>query len=109
MTQQVNTATFEQQVLKSEVPVLVDFYATWCPPCQALAPRVDELAAELGGRAGVVKVNVDDDGDLASRYRITSVPTLILFDQGEQVGRWVGLQSKATLQAALDRRLAVAR
>ena len=106
MTNHVDGTNFEQQVLKSEVPVLVDFYATWCPPCRQLAPRIDELSAEFAGRAGVVKVNVDEAGDLGARFRISSVPTLILFDQGEAVGRWSGIQSKQALAAALDRRIA---
>ena len=105
-TTHVDDTTFEQQVLKSEVPVLVDFYATWCPPCRQLAPRIDELSAEYAGRAGVVKVNVDDAPDLGIRFGVSAVPTLILFDNGEPVARWAGVQSKQALTAALDRRIA---
>lgn len=109
MTTHVDSSNFEQQVLQADGPVLVDFYATWCPPCRQLAPRIDELAAEYEGQAKVLKINVDDAPGLAQRFAISAVPTLILFEGGEPVARWAGVQSKQALAAALDRRLAAAR
>ena len=76
-------ANFEQEVLRSPVPVLVDFWAQWCPPCRSLSPVVDEIAAELAGAAKVVKVNVEDNPDLTRRYKVQSVPLLLFFKDGE--------------------------
>lgn len=81
----VTTSNFDQEVLKSPTPVLVDFYATWCPPCKMLAPHLDRLAQEFNGRARIVKVNVDEEPQLAMQYKIQHVPTLILFDEGKQL------------------------
>ena len=109
MTTHLESGDFEQQVLQADGPVLVDFYATWCPPCRQLAPRIDELAAEYEGQAKVLKLNVDDTPELAQRFAISAVPTLILFEDGKPVARWAGIQSKQALAAAIDRRLAAAR
>ena len=87
-------ANFEAEVLASEKPVLVDFWATWCMPCRMLAPTVEEVADETEGRAVVGKVNVDEEGDLARRYRVASIPTLIVFENGAEVRRRVGVVEK---------------
>ena len=90
-----NTATnFETEVLASEKPVLVDFWATWCMPCRMLAPTVEEVADETEGRAVVGKVNVDEEMELARRYRVASIPTLIVFENGAEVRRSVGVVEK---------------
>ncbi len=81
----VTTSNFDQEVLKSPTPVLVDFYATWCPPCKMLAPHLDQLAQEFDGRVKIVKVNIDEEPQLAMQYKIQHVPTLILFDGGKQL------------------------
>jgi len=94
-------ATFEQRVLRSETPVLVDFYATWCGPCRELASTLEELAAEHP-EVKVVKVDVDDSPELAARYRVASVPTLLLFRNDRVVARQKGIASKARLQAMVD-------
>jgi len=94
-------ATFEQQVLRSESPVLVDFYATWCGPCKALAPTLDELAAETP-HAKVVKIDIDDSPELAARYGVKSIPSLMVFKDGQIVARHKGVVSKARLKAMLD-------
>jgi thioredoxin 1 len=94
-------ATFDQQVLRSEVPVLVDFYASWCGPCKALAPTLEQLAAETP-RARVVKVDIDDSPELAERYGVTSVPNLVVFKDGRVVTRQTGNVSKSRLKAMLD-------
>jgi thioredoxin len=90
---QVTVENFEQEVLKSEVPVIVDFWASWCGPCQALLPVIEELAGEADGFK-VVKVNIDDSAELAKKYRVMSVPTLIVFKNGEAVKRSVGVIPK---------------
>jgi thioredoxin 1 len=94
--------SFANDVLRAEVPVLVDFYADWCGPCRLLAPVLEELAEETQD-AKIVKVNIDEDPGLAAEYQITSIPTLLVFDDGQAVGRHVGLASKRQLQDLLNR------
>ncbi len=93
----VTTADFEKEVLQSDIPVLVDFWAPWCPPCRAIGPTLDALADEYQGKAKVVKVDVDDEPEVASRYGVSSIPALLLFKGGEQVGQLVGAHSKANI------------
>ena len=88
---------FQEEVLQSSVPVLLDFWASWCGPCRMLSPIVDELAEELGGKVKVGKVNVDDEQALAEQFRIMTIPTLMLFKGGQQVAASVGVKSKADL------------
>jgi len=97
----VDQTQFDQVVLESEVPVLVDFYADWCGPCRALAPTLDQLAKQVPG-ARVVKVNVDDNQELAIRYRINSIPALIVFKDGQIAARHAGLASLPQLQSLLS-------
>lgn len=98
----VNDASFEAEVLKSSIPVLVDFWAPWCGPCRMLAPVVEELANENSGSVKVVKVNTDESPNTAMNYGINSIPTVIVFKGGQPVNSFVGLQPKHKLQAALD-------
>lgn len=86
----VNDNTFEQAVLKSPVPVLVDFWAPWCAPCRAVAPALEKIAVEYAGRLRVVKVNVDDNPEWAGRYGVMSIPTLLLVSEGHVVDTQVG-------------------
>lgn len=86
----VTEQAFENEVLKSKIPVLVDFFTTWCGPCKALAPVVDELAAEMSGKLKVVKVDLDEAMELAASLGITSVPTLVLFKDGQEATRRLG-------------------
>ena len=93
---------FEAEVLKSDIPVLVDFWAPWGGPCRMLAPTVAQIAEEYAGKAKVCKVNVDDEGDLAAQFGIASIPTVMVFKNGEVTGTSVGLRPKAQLTAMLD-------
>lgn len=90
----LNEENFEQEVIQSPVPVLVDFWAPWCGPCKALAPAVESIAADMAPKLKVAKVNVDDASALASRYSIMSIPSLLLFQNGQVVEQLVGLVSK---------------
>ena len=92
---------FEQLVLQADKPVLVDFWATWCMPCRMLAPTIEEIAEEADGRAYVGKVNVDEEPQLALQYGVRSIPTLIFFRDGKEVGRMVGVQDKEDIETQL--------
>jgi thioredoxin len=98
----VTEETFEQEVLKSDLPVLVDFWAEWCGPCRMVAPIVEELAGEYAGRLKVTKVDVDDNQRLAIRYGIMSIPTLGVFRAGEMIERIIGYMPKGELKRRLD-------
>ena len=98
---ELTNANFDAEVLQSELPVLVDFWATWCGPCMMLGPIVAEVAAEYAGRVKVGKVNVDNAPELAARYGITSIPALLLFNKGEVARTSVGFVKKADVVAML--------
>lgn len=93
---------FEEKVLKSGIPVLVDFFAPWCGPCKMLTPEIDALAEAYQGKALVVKVNIDDLPELASTYKVMSVPTLLVIKNGQEVKRIVGFRPRKEISAALD-------
>ncbi|MEE4380792.1 MAG: thioredoxin TrxA [Pseudomonadales bacterium] len=97
--------SFEEDVLKSDRPVLVDYWAEWCGPCKMIAPILDEIADEYGDRVKVVKVNVDENQDTAARYGIRGIPTLMLFKNGDVEATKVGALSKSQLAAFLDSNL----
>jgi len=96
---------FEKEVLQSDKPVLVDFWAAWCGPCRMVAPIVSQIANEYDGRVKVGKVNVDDENELAQKYRIMSIPTLIVFKNGKLVDSVIGARSKEDLSRMLDNHL----
>lgn len=97
MELKVNSENFEKEVLNSEKPVLVDFFADWCGPCKMMAPIVEELATELDGKVKVGKINVDENSDIAVEYNVMSIPTLIIFKNGKEEKRLVGLRDKEEL------------
>ena len=100
---EVNDTNFIGEVENSELPVLLDFYATWCGPCQLLSPTVEIVAAEGAGRFKVCKADVDQTPNLVRRFRIMSVPTLVIFHQGREADRLVGGQSREQILAAMER------
>lgn len=93
---------FDKEVAKSAVPVLVDFWADWCGPCKALAPTLEEIAKESGGRFKIAKVNVDEHSELAGRFDVMNIPTMIFFKNGKEVARLTGLMPKAKILAKIN-------
>lgn len=103
MAEQITTANFDEKVLGASTPVLVDFYADWCGPCKMMGPVIDEIADELAGQAGVYKLNVDQNPEIAQRYRVMSIPTLIVFQNGEVANQSMGAQPKAAVLQMLGK------
>jgi len=101
----VTTAEFQDTVLNSEVPVLVDFWAPWCGPCKMIGPSIEELAKEFEGKAKVVKVDVDQEPEIAGQYNVMSIPALMVFKGGKVVDQMVGAAPKPQLKALIDRNL----
>jgi len=101
----VSDASFEQDVLKSDVPVLVDFWAPWCGPCRMVAPIVDEIAKEFDGKIKVFKLNTDENPNVASQFGIRSIPTLMVFKDGQKVDTVVGAVPKTTLSSTIGKYL----
>ena len=101
----INEASFEKAVINSPIPVLVDFWAPWCGPCRIIGPIVEELAPSYQGRAVITKMNVDDNPEVAQKYGVTSIPTLMMFKDGKLVDRAVGAMPKGELQKFIERNL----
>jgi thioredoxin 1 len=99
---EVNESSFDTEVTNSEMPVLVDFWAGWCMPCKMLAPVVDEIAAEFAGKVKVVKVDVDSNQALATKFGVRGIPTILVLKNGQEVERMVGVQPKAAIAAKLN-------
>ncbi|MCK0130041.1 thioredoxin [Flavobacteriaceae bacterium F08102] len=102
MALEITDATFEEVVLKSDKPVLVDFWAAWCGPCRMLAPTVEELNADYEGKAVVGKLDVDANQEFAAKYGVRNIPTVLIFKNGEVVDKQVGVAPKATYAEKLD-------
>jgi len=101
MATAVTESTFEQEVLQSDKPVIVDFWAEWCGPCHAVAPVLDKIVEEHGDGLKLVKVNIDEEQEIATRYGIASIPTMILFKDGEPAAAAIGAQPKTALERSL--------
>ena len=102
---ELSSSNFEEEVLKSGQPVLVDFWAPWCGPCRMIGPVVEELAGENADSLKVAKINIDDAQDIAATYGVSSIPTLMIFKNGDVIDRFVGVQPKSRLQEAVDQAL----
>lgn len=100
MAKEITDSSFEAEVLKSELPVLVDFWAPWCGPCRALAPTIDSLASEYEGKVKIVKLNTEDNPESAVKFRINSIPNLIIFKDGKPVDQLIGAVEKTKIEEA---------
>ena len=109
LVRDVNETEFEDILLQAEQPVLVDFWAPWCGPCRAMAPVLDEVAEHYGSNAILLKFNVDQDPNVAVRYKVRGIPTLILFKEGQEAGRLVGAHEKEPICALVDSASSVSR
>ena len=96
---------WESEVMQSDIPVFVDFWAEWCGPCRMVGPVVEELAEDYAGKVKFVKVNIDEAGELASKYQVYSIPTLVLFNKGKDINRQIGSASKDSFKNMIDRAL----
>ena len=103
MPADVTDATFEEEVLKSSTPVLVDFWAPWCGPCKSMLPVVEKVAEKYDGKVKIVKVNVDENSEIASKYGVMSIPTFLVIKDGEQVGNFVGVRTEEFISEELDK------
>jgi thioredoxin 1 len=102
MVKEINDANFSEEVINSEIPVIVDFWASWCGPCKMLAPVMEEVASELNGKATFVKVNVDENPVTSNQFRVASIPTVLVFKGGKVVQTMVGFRPKQSVKSAIE-------
>ena len=100
---EITENNFEKEVIKSDIPVLVDFWASWCGPCRMVAPAVEDISEEYAGKIKVGKLNVDDNPSLAAKYGVMSIPTLMFFKDGKVADQLIGVQGKAQIKAMIDK------
>jgi len=100
-----NAETFDEEVLQSDVPVLVDFWAPWCPPCMMLKPELERLAADLDGRAKIALINVDEEPELAGMFEVSSIPSLMIVKKGQKVDAWTGYSPRAAMLARIEKHI----
>lgn len=105
MVKQINDSIFEQEVLSSDKPTIVDFWASWCGPCKMLSPVIDELSEELGEKVKFVKVNVDDNPLSSTQYRVASIPTVMIFKDGKVVDTLVGFRPKQSMKTSIEKHI----
>jgi thioredoxin 1 len=98
---ELTQSNFEKEIVKSDKPVVVDFWAPWCMPCKLIAPTVDKIAEEMKGRVSVLKSNVDENPDIATELSIMNIPTLVIFKEGKEVSRIIGVKSKEEIEAKI--------
>ena len=101
-TVEVTDSSFEADVLTSETPVLVDFWAEWCGPCRMIGPALEEISDELAGRVKIVKVNIDDEPEWASKFNVRSIPTMLIFKDGEKIAEKLGAEPKSSLKKWIE-------
>jgi thioredoxin 1 len=100
---QTSDASFEQDVLNSDTPVVVDFWAEWCGPCRMIAPALEEISNEMGSKVKIFKLNVDENPETAAKFGVRSIPTLLIFNKGENISNHIGAAPKAALSAWIDK------
>ena len=105
MAAELNEASFQTDVIEASVPVLVDFWAVWCGPCRMLTPTIESIASEYEGKVKVAKVNVDENQQLAAKYGIMSIPTVMIFNEGKVVEQFIGVQPKGVYEDALKKHI----
>jgi thioredoxin 1 len=103
MALEITNENFEKEVIESEIPVLVDFWAVWCGPCKMLTPTIDQLSSEYEGKVKIGKVNVDENQEIAAKYGIMSIPTIMIFKNGQVVEQFIGVQPKTVYAEALNK------
>lgn len=105
MAEFITSKTFEKEILKSEKPVVIDMFASWCGPCQYMSPVIDELAEEMANKYKIVKINIDEERELAVKFNVSSIPTFVFIKNGKMVGKEIGYMDKETFKKKIEKNL----